>query len=100
MALVWELMRGEGSISTAYGSAMVKVGSTAVTAGVQAELAFEDLTIPSQLSTPRRSNEGWSSPIGLVINVEVGGIAGTNFNDKPEESTQALASRLRDLAVR
>lgn len=39
-----------GSISTAYGSSMVKLGSTAVVAGVQAELAFEDIDIPSQLS--------------------------------------------------
>ena len=33
----------------------------------------------------------------LVINLEVGGISGTNFTGKPSESTQALSSRLRSI---
>ena len=35
----------------------------------------------------------------VVINVEVGGISGTNFSGKPDQATQALATRLRNIAA-
>ena len=41
----------KGSITSAYGSAMVKIGNTSVAAGVQAELSLLDENLSSQLSS-------------------------------------------------
>jgi len=73
-----------GSISTANGSAFVKIGHTSVVAGVKAEVAFPP-------KTERQSQ--------IIINVELTPLCSSQFKfGKPSEQAMAIAENLNALA--
>ncbi|KAG8852346.1 hypothetical protein FRB96_008692 [Tulasnella sp. 330] len=73
-----------GSISTADGSALVKMGDTTVVCGIKAEIAEPDLDTP---------NHGW-----LVPNVDLPAICSPKFKPGPPgEEAQVLSERLNEV---
>ncbi|ESK94844.1 exosome component 8 [Moniliophthora roreri MCA 2997] len=75
-----------GSISTANGSALVRMGNTTVVCGVKAEIAEPELDKP---------NDGF-----LVPNIDLPAICSSKFKPgPPSEEAQVLSERLNDALV-
>ncbi|KAH7108048.1 ribosomal protein S5 domain 2-type protein [Auriculariales sp. MPI-PUGE-AT-0066] len=75
-----------GSISTAHGSALVRLGDTTVVAGVKAEIAEPDLDVPTR---------------GFIVpNLDLPAICSPKFKPgAPSDEAQVLSSRLYDLLI-
>lgn len=101
-----ELTLPSGSISTADGSSLVKMGGTTVVCGVKAELAEPELDTPDQgflggsSSSPSSSQP--SDPRSPVVpNVDLAAICSPKFKPgPPSEEAQALSERLNAALVR
>ncbi|KAG7093557.1 hypothetical protein E1B28_007227 [Marasmius oreades] len=75
-----------GSISTANGSALIRMGGTTIVCGVKAEIAEPELDRP---------NEGF-----LVPNLDLPAICSSKFKPgPPSEEAQILSERLNDVLV-
>ncbi|KAK7060869.1 hypothetical protein VNI00_000602 [Paramarasmius palmivorus] len=75
-----------GSISTANGSALVRMGNTTIVCGVKAEIAEPELDRP---------NDGF-----LVPNIDLPAICSSKFKPgPPSEEAQVLSERLNDVLV-
>ncbi|EEB87885.1 hypothetical protein MPER_14569 [Moniliophthora perniciosa FA553] len=75
-----------GSISTANGSALVRMGNTTVVCGVKAEIAEPELDKP---------NDGF-----LVPNIDLPAICSSKFKPgPPSEEAQVISERLNDALV-
>lgn len=75
-----------GSISTAQGSALVRLGSTTIVCGVKAEIAEPDL---------ERPNEGF-----LVPNLDLPAMCSPKFKPgPPSEEAQVLSERLNEVLL-
>ncbi|KAL0569786.1 hypothetical protein V5O48_012178 [Marasmius crinis-equi] len=75
-----------GSISTANGSALIRLGNTTIVCGVKAEIAEPELDRP---------NEGF-----LVPNIDLPAICSSKFKPgPPSEEAQILSERLNDVLV-
>eukprot|EP01095_Lingulamoeba_sp_RSL-Kostka_P014230 TRINITY_DN6144_c0_g1_i1.p1 TRINITY_DN6144_c0_g1~~TRINITY_DN6144_c0_g1_i1.p1 ORF type:complete len:285 (+),score=75.49 TRINITY_DN6144_c0_g1_i1:71-925(+) len=71
-----------GSINTAYGSSMVKIGNTSIVTGINAQLGPIDSKVDSQ----------------IIINVEVGPLSSANIRPgRPSKTQQVLSSKLYNI---
>lgn len=75
-----------GAVSTASGSALVRLGDTTIVCGIKAETAEPDWDRP---------NEGW-----IVPNVDLPAICSPNFKPgPPADEAQVLSQQLHDLLI-
>jgi exosome complex component RRP43 len=87
-----------GSISTADGSALVRLGETTIVCGVKAEIAEPDLDRPTEgflgSYSPRRLNPGIII-CALVPNIDLPALCAPRFKPgPPSEEAQVLSDRL------
>ncbi|KAG8912449.1 hypothetical protein FRC02_005991, partial [Tulasnella sp. 418] len=84
---VWrDLKVNVGSISTADGSALVRLGNTTVVCGVKLEIAEPDLSRP---------NDGF-----IVPNVDLPALCSPRFKSGPPgEEAQIISERLNDMII-
>ncbi|KAG9119272.1 hypothetical protein FRC07_005770 [Ceratobasidium sp. 392] len=91
-----------GSISTANGSALVRIGDSTIVCGVKAEIAEPDLERPDQgfigTASPRRVNFVLTCP--QVPNLDLPAICSPKFRPgPPAEEAQMLSERINDILV-
>lgn len=96
-------LRAAGSISTADGSALVRMGGTTIICGVKAEIAEPDLDLPEQGflgHSPTRSFHWSSSKLHTVPNLDLPAICSPKFKPgPPTEEAQVLSDRLNEALV-
>jgi|SRR6267154_3392563 len=93
-----------GSISTADGSALVRMGDTTIVCGVKAEIAEPDLDRPDQGFLGHHSfhthNSEADSMFHAVPNLDLPAICSPKFKPgPPTEEAQVLSDRLNEALV-